>query len=337
VSVHKEQKLIDPFGRTVDYIRLSVTDRCDFRCVYCMAEEMTFLPKSELLTLEELEIIIRTFMSLGTKKVRLTGGEPLVRRNIMHLIKALGAEVKAGALEELTLTTNGSQLHKMADELYEAGVRRLNISLDSRDADNFRKITRWGDLDKVMRGLEIAKKAGLSLKINMVALKGVNDGEFVDMLQWCGDEGFDLTIIEVMPMGDIGNENRLDQYLPLTTVRRLIEERFTLTPSAHRTAGPARYYNVEETGGRLGLITPLTHNFCESCNRVRMTCTGELYMCLGQDDNANLAAALRDGGQEALKKAIIDAIARKPKGHDFEISRKSSGPAVSRHMNVTGG
>ena len=337
MSVHNEQKLIDPFGRTVDYIRLSVTDRCDFRCVYCMAEEMTFLPKSELLTLEELEIIIRTFMSLGTKKVRLTGGEPLVRRNIMHLIKALGAEVKAGNLDELTLTTNGSQLHKMADELYEAGVRRLNISLDSRDADNFRKITRWGDLDKVMRGLEIAKKAGLSLKINMVALKGVNDGEFVDMLQWCGDEGFDLTIIEVMPMGDIGNENRLDQYLPLTSVRRLIEERFTLTPSAHRTAGPARYYNVEETGGRLGLITPLTHNFCESCNRVRMTCTGELYMCLGQDDNANLAAALREGGQKALKNAIIDAIARKPKGHDFEISRKSSGPAVSRHMNVTGG
>ena len=337
MSVHNEQKLVDPFGRTVDYIRLSVTDRCDFRCVYCMAEEMTFLPKSELLTLEELEIIIRTFMSLGTKKVRLTGGEPLVRRNIMHLIKALGAEVKAGNLDELTLTTNGSQLHKMADELYEAGVRRLNISLDSRDTDNFRKITRWGDLDKVMRGLETAKKAGLSLKINMVALKGVNDGEFVDMLQWCGDEGFDLTIIEVMPMGDIGNENRLDQYLPLTSVRRLIEERFTLTPSAHRTAGPARYYNVEETGGRLGLITPLTHNFCESCNRVRMTCTGELYMCLGQDDNANLAAALREGGQEALKNAIIDAIARKPKGHDFEISRKSSGPAVSRHMNVTGG
>ena len=337
MSVHNEQKLIDPFGRTVDYIRLSVTDRCDFRCVYCMAEEMTFLPKSELLTLEELETIIRTFMSLGTKKVRLTGGEPLVRRNIMHLIKALGAEVKAGNLDELTLTTNGSQLHKMADDLHEAGVRRLNISLDSRDVDNFRKITRWGDLDKVMRGLEIAKKAGLSLKINMVALKGVNDGEFVDMLQWCGDEGFDLTIIEVMPMGDIGNENRLDQYLPLTTVRKLIEERFTLTPSAHRTAGPARYYNVEETGGCLGLITPLTHNFCESCNRVRMTCTGELYMCLGQDDNANLAAALRDGGQVALKKAIIDAIARKPKGHDFEISRKSSGPAVSRHMNVTGG
>ena len=337
MSVHNEQKLIDPFGRTVDYIRLSVTDRCDLRCIYCMAEEMTFLPKSELLTLEELEIIIRTFMDLGTRKVRLTGGEPLVRRNIMHLIQALGADVKAGTLDELTLTTNGSQLHKMADELYEAGVRRLNISLDSRDADNFRKITRWGDLDKVMRGLEIAKKAGLSLKINMVALKGVNDGEFVDMLQWCGDEGFDLTIIEVMPMGDIGNENRLDQYLPLTTVRSQLEKHFTLTPSAHRTAGPARYFNVEETGGRLGLITPLTHNFCESCNRVRMTCTGELYMCLGQDDNANLAVALREGGQEALKKAIINAIARKPKGHDFEISRKSSGPAVSRHMNVTGG
>ena len=337
MSVHNEQQLIDPFGRTVDYIRLSVTDRCDFRCVYCMAEEMTFLPKSELLTLEELEIIIRTFMSLGTKKVRLTGGEPLVRRNIMHLINAIGAEVKAGHLDELTLTTNGSQLHKYADGLYEAGVRRLNISLDSRNADNFRKITRWGDLDKVMNGLAIAQKAGLSLKINMVALKGVNDDEFADMLQWCGDEGFDLTIIEVMPMGDIGNENRLDQYLPLTNVRSLIEERFTLTPSTHRTAGPARYFEVAETKGRLGLITPLTHNFCESCNRVRMTCTGELYMCLGQDDNANLALALRQGGEAALKEAIIEAIARKPKGHDFEISRKSSGPAVSRHMNVTGG
>ena len=218
------------------------------------------------------------------------------------------------------------------------GVRRLNISLDSRDADNFRKITRWGDLDKVMRGLEIAKKVGLSLKINMVALKGVNDGEFVDMLQWCGDEGFDLTIIEVMPMGDIGNENRLDQYLPLTTVRGQLEKAFYLDAicTSHSRAS-ARYFNVEETGGRLGLITPLTHNFCESCNRVRMTCTGELYMCLGQDDNADLAVALREGGQEALKKAIIDAIARKPKGHDFEISRKSSGPAVSRHMNVTGG
>lgn len=337
MSVHNEQKLIDPFGRAVDYIRLSVTDRCDFRCVYCMAEEMTFLPKSELLTLEELETIIRTFMSLGTKKVRLTGGEPLVRRNIMHLIKSLGAEVKSGQLDELTLTTNGSQLHKMADDLYEAGVRRLNISLDSRNKENFRKITRWGDLDKVMMGLETAKKAGLSLKINMVALKGVNDHEFIDMLQWCGDEGFDLTIIEVMPMGDIGNENRLDQYLPLTAVRTLIEERFTLTPSMHRTAGPARYFDVAETQGRLGLITPLTHNFCESCNRVRMTCTGELYMCLGQDDNANLAHALREGGQDALKEAIIEAIGRKPKGHDFEISRKSSGPAVSRHMNVTGG
>lgn len=330
-------QLIDPYGRSVDYIRLSVTDRCDFRCVYCMAEDMTFLPKADLLTLEELEQIVKCFMSLGTRKVRLTGGEPLVRRNIMHLISALGAEVKAGRLDEVTLTTNGSQLGKMAHELYEAGVRRLNISLDSRDKDTFKDITRWGDLDKVMAGLETAKQAGLSLKINMVALKGVNEDEFADMLRWCGDEGFDLTIIEVMPMGDIGSENRLDQYLPLTEVRRQLENHFTLTPSTHRTAGPARYFDVQETGGRLGLITPLTHNFCESCNRVRMTCTGELYMCLGQDDNANLAHALRSGGEAALKEAIIEAIGRKPKGHDFEISRRNSAPAVSRHMSVTGG
>ena len=332
-----QNELVDPFGRKVDYIRLSVTDRCDFRCVYCMAEEMTFLPKAELLSLEELEQITKTFISLGTRKIRLTGGEPLVRRNIMQLISRLGEQVKEGNLDEITLTTNGSQLEKMAQQLYEAGVRRLNISLDSRDPDNFKKITRWGDLNKVMAGLKTAKSVGLKLKINMVALKGVNDDEFIDMLHWCGQEGFDLTIIEVMPMGDIGSENRLDQYLPLSTVKDIISKEFTLVASTHKTAGPARYYDVIETGGRLGFITPLTHNFCESCNRVRLTCTGELYMCLGQDDNANLADALRNGGQEQLEKTIIEAIARKPKGHDFEISRERSGPAVSRHMNVTGG
>ena len=336
-QTQSQTQLIDPFGRIVDYVRLSVTDRCDFRCVYCMAEEMTFLPKADLLTLEELDEITKTFISLGTRKIRLTGGEPLVRRNIMQLITSLGDEVKAGRLDEVTLTTNGSQLSKMADDLYQAGVRRLNISLDSRQKESFQKITRWGDLDKVMTGLESAKQAGLKLKINMVALKGVNDGEFADMVRWCGDEGFDLTIIEVMPMGDIGSENRLDQYLPLSEVQKMIEADFTLHKSVHKTAGPARYYDVKETGGRLGFITPLTHNFCESCNRVRMTCTGELYLCLGQDDNANLAKALREGGKDGLRSAIIEAISRKPKGHDFEISRQKSGPAVARHMNVTGG
>lgn len=333
----EETRLIDPFGRLVDYVRLSVTDRCDFRCVYCMAEEMTFLPKSDLLTLEELEEITKTFISLGTRKIRLTGGEPLVRRNIMQLIRALGQEVKQGRLDEVTLTTNGSQLEKMADELYEAGVRRLNISLDSRDPETFQKITRWGDLDKVMRGLAAAKQAGLKLKINMVALKGVNDGEFHDMVRWCGEEGFDLTIIEVMPMGDIGAENRLDQYLPLSQVKEIISQAYTMVASDHKTAGPARYYDIKETGGRVGMITPLTHNFCESCNRVRMTCTGELYLCLGQDDKADLAKALRQHGPDGLKEAIIEAIARKPKGHDFDISRDNQAPAVARHMSVTGG
>ena len=332
-----QQTLVDPFGRIVDYVRLSVTDRCDFRCVYCMAEEMTFLPKKDLLSLEELEQITDVFISLGTRKIRLTGGEPLVRRNIMQLIEKLGQQVKLGHLDEVTLTTNGSQLHKMAKPLYDAGVRRLNISLDSRHADSFKKITRWGDLDIVMEGLQAAKAAGLKLKINMVALKGVNDTEFADMLRWCGDEGFDLTIIEVMPMGDIGSESRLDQYLPLHDVRAQLEQEFTLIESPYKTAGPARYFDVRETGGRLGFITPLTHNFCESCNRVRMTCTGELYMCLGQDDNANLAKALREGGVARLEQSIKEAIGRKPKGHDFEISRQRSGPAVSRHMNVTGG
>ena len=298
---------------------------------------MTFLPKAELLTLEELEIMCRRFMAAGVRKIRLTGGEPLVRRNIMQLIRNLGAEAKTGALDELTITTNGSQLVKMADDLFDAGVRRVNISLDTLDPEKFRTITRWGDLDKVLAGLRAAQSAGLDVKINAVALKGGNDAELGDMLAWCGDKGFDMTIIEVMPMGDIGTENRLDQYLPLSRVRAELSKRFTLTDIPFRTGGPARYVNVEETGRKLGFITPLTHNFCESCNRVRVTCTGQLYMCLGQDDNADLRRALRDGGPSALDAAIAEAIGRKPKGHDFIIDRRHSNPAVSRHMNVTGG
>ena len=332
-----DRRLIDPFGRTVDYLRVSVTDRCDLRCVYCMAEEMTFLPKAELLTLEELETLCRRFMAAGVRKIRLTGGEPLVRRNIMQLINNLGAEVKAGVLDELTITTNGTQLEKMAGDLFEAGVRRVNISLDTLNPDKFKRITRWGDLDKVLAGLRAAQAAGLGVKINAVALKGDNDGDLADMLAWCGKEGFDMTIIEVMPMGDIGSENRLDQYLPLSRVRADLSKRFTLTDIPFRTGGPARYVKVEETGRKLGFITPLTHNFCESCNRVRVTCTGQLYMCLGQDDNADLRRALRDGGEAGLDDAIAEAIGRKPKGHDFIIDRRHSDPAVSRHMSVTGG
>jgi len=333
---NKPAKLVDPFGRAIDYIRVSVTDRCDFRCVYCMAEEMTFLPKSELLSLEELEVVCRNFMRLGTRKIRLTGGEPLVRRNIMHLIRNLGAEVKSGNLDELTITTNGSQLEKKAEELAEAGVRRLNVSLDTLDADKFQLITRWGALDKVLAGMKAARKAGLQIKLNTVALKGVNEDELGDMVAFAGDEGFDMTIIEVMPMGDIGNENRVDQYLPVSVVRSRLEKRFTLTPSDYATAGPARYVEVGETGRRLGFITPMTHNFCESCNRVRITCTGQLYMCLGQDDHADLSRALRGGGEAGLQEAIYEAIGRKPKGHDFVISRREA-RNVGRMMNVTGG
>ncbi len=335
--VMPSQQLVDPFGRTVDYIRVSVTDRCDFRCVYCMAENMTFLPKAELLSLEELEQVCRSFMALGTRKIRLTGGEPLVRRNIMHLIRNLGAEVKAGNLDEVTITTNGSQLHKLSDELVDAGVKRVNISIDTLDPDRFREITRWGELDKVLTGLEAAKRAGLAIKLNAVALKDVNEAELGDMVLWAGEQGFDMTIIEVMPMGDIGNENRVDQYLPLSQVRSQLAQRFDLSDSTYQTPGPARYVEVGETGRRLGFITPLTHNFCESCNRVRVTCTGQLYMCLGQDDNADLATALRQHGEAGLTAAIIEAIGRKPKGHDFIISRRAPAAAVARHMNVTGG
>ena len=332
-----QNPLLDPFGRPIEYLRVSVTDRCDFRCVYCMAENMTFLPKAELLTLEELETVCKRFMAVGTRKIRLTGGEPLVRKNIMSLISNLGDEVKRGHLDEVTLTTNGSQLYKMADDLARAGVRRLNVSIDSLDHDKFKDITRWGDLGKVLDGLEAAKSAGLSIKINVVALKNFNDDELAEMLRWCGKQGFDMTIIEVMPMGDIGSENRLDQYLPLSQVRAELEKEFTLTDLDFRTGGPARYVSVTETGGKLGFITPLTHNFCESCNRVRLTCTGMLYMCLGQDDNADLSHALRMHGVDGLDASILEAIGRKPKGHDFIIDRDHQDPAVARHMSVTGG
>jgi cyclic pyranopterin phosphate synthase len=330
--------MIDPYGRHITYLRVSVTDRCDFRCVYCMAEDMTFLPKAEVLTLEELDRACSAFVRLGVRKLRLTGGEPLVRRNIMGLVRALGRHIAAGALDELTLTTNGSQLEKYAEELKAAGMRRINVSLDTLDPAKFTAITRWGKLDKVMAGLEAAKRAGLAVKINTVALKGVNDDEFDRLVAWCGEQGFDLTFIEVMPMGDIGEEARLAQYLPLSLVRAQLKRRWSLEDTDYRTGGPARYDVVRETGQRIGFITPLTHNFCESCNRVRLTCTGTLFMCLGQEDAADLRTPLRLTDSDApLEAAIHEAISRKPKGHDFVIDRRHHRPAVARHMSVTGG
>jgi len=329
--------MIDPFGRHVSYLRVSVTDRCDFRCVYCMAEDMTFLPKKDVLSLEELERLCGAFIRRGVRKLRLTGGEPLVRRGIMTLINNLGRHLETGALDELTLTTNGSQLARYADDLVAAGVRRINVSVDTLDPDKFREATRWGRLEQVMEGLAAAKKAGLAVKINAVALKHLNAAEFGDMIRWCGENGFDLTLIETMPLGEI-NEDRVDQYLPLSEVRQDLEKRWTLTDIPYRTGGPARYTEIEETGRKLGFITPLTHNFCESCNRVRLTCTGTLYMCLGQEDAADLRVPLRASDDDAvLDQAITDAIARKPKGHDFIIDRRNQGPAVGRHMSMTGG
>jgi len=329
--------MIDPFGRHVSYMRVSVTDRCDFRCVYCMAEDMTFLPKKDVLSLEELERLCGAFIRRGVRKLRLTGGEPLVRRGIMTLINNLGKHLETGALDELTLTTNGSQLARYADDLVAAGVRRINVSVDTLDPDKFREATRWGRLEQVMEGLAAAKKAGLAVKINAVALKHLNAAEFDDMIRWCGENGFDLTLIETMPLGEI-NEDRVDQYLPLSEVRQDLDKRWTLTDIPYRTGGPARYTEIEETGRKLGFITPLTHNFCESCNRVRLTCTGTLYMCLGQEDAADLRAPLRASDDDAvLDQAITDAIARKPKGHDFIIDRRNQGPAVGRHMSMTGG
>ncbi|HEU4985661.1 MAG TPA: GTP 3',8-cyclase MoaA [Rhizobiaceae bacterium] len=329
--------MIDPFGRAITYLRVSVTDRCDFRCVYCMAEDMHFLPKKDLLSLEELDRLCTVFIEKGVRKLRLTGGEPLVRKNIMHLVRELSRHLKSGALEELTLTTNGSQLARFADELADCGVRRINISLDTLDPQKFRSITRWGDLDKVMRGIEAAERAGLKIKLNAVALKGFNEFEIPDMMRWAHGRGMDLTLIETMPLGEI-EADRTDQYLPLSQMRAELERQFTLTDIPYKTGGPARYVEVAETGGRLGFITPLTHNFCESCNRVRITCTGTLYMCLGQEDAADLRTPLRASeGNELLSQAIDEAIGRKPKGHDFVIDRQTKRPAVSRHMSVTGG
>ncbi|MBB4569769.1 GTP 3',8-cyclase MoaA [Rhizobium leucaenae] len=329
--------MIDPFGRAVTYLRVSVTDRCDFRCTYCMAENMTFLPKKDLLTLEELNRLCSAFIAKGVRKIRLTGGEPLVRKNIMFLVRELGKRVQAGELEELTLTTNGSQLSRHAEELYDCGVRRINVSLDTLDPDKFHAITRWGDFAKVMEGIDAAQKAGLKIKLNAVALKDFNEAEIPELLRFAHGRGMDLTVIETMPMGEI-EEDRTDRYLPLSKLRADLEQQFTLTDIPYKTGGPARYVEVVETGGRLGFITPLTHNFCESCNRVRLTCTGTLYMCLGQNDAADLRTALRATEDDALVYAAIDeAITRKPKGHDFIIDRTHNRPAVARHMSVTGG
>lgn len=329
--------MVDPFGRSITYLRVSVTDRCDFRCTYCMSEHMTFLPKKDLLTLEELDRLCSVFITRGVRKLRLTGGEPLVRKNIMSLVRNLGRHIETGMLEELTLTTNGSQLSKFADELADCGVRRINVSLDTLDRDKFRHITRWGDLDRVMEGLDAAQAAGIKVKLNAVALKDFNDAEIPDLMRFAHGRGMDLTVIETMPMGEI-EEDRTDRYLPLSQLRADLEKSFTLIDSDYQTGGPARYVTVKETGGRMGFITPMTHNFCESCNRVRLTCTGTLYMCLGQDDAADLRTALRASDSDAyLSSAIDEALLRKPKGHDFIIDRTHNRPAVSRHMSVTGG
>lgn len=330
--------LIDPFARAIDYLRVSVTDRCDFRCVYCMTENMTFLPKAELLTLEELDRLCSAFIEMGVHKLRITGGEPLVRKGILTFFHAMSRHLLSGALKELTLTTNGSQLRKYAGELAGMGVKRINVSLDTLDAAKFAQITRWGRLDQVLDGIKAAKDANLQVKINAVALKGFNENELFKLTDWCAEEGHDLTFIEVMPMGDLGNEDRLDQYWSLKDLRQRLEDRHHLTDLTVRTGGPARYVRVDSTGQIIGFITPLTHNFCESCNRVRLTCTGELYMCLGQEDMADLRAPLRATPEnELLQQAIRNAIARKPKGHDFDYSRQTVAGQVVRHMNHTGG
>ena len=342
MSVHaptpaRPKPLIDPFQRAIEYLRVSVTDRCDFRCVYCMSEDMTFLPKRDLLSLEELDRLCSVFVSRGVRKLRITGGEPLVRRDIMTLFRSLSRHLESGALDELTVTTNGSQLAKHARELAACGVRRINVSLDTLDAATFKDLTRWGDLARVLAGIDAAQEAGLAVKINAVALRGVNDREAPALIEWAHGRGMDITFIEVMPMGEM-EIARADQYLPLSVLRAQLMDRFTLEEIDYRTGGPARYVRVKETGGRLGFITPMTHNFCESCNRVRLTCTGVLYMCLGQEDAADLRTPLRASEtDEAVMQAIENAIARKPKGHDFIIDRRSNKPAVGRHMSLTGG
>ena len=330
--------LIDPFMRPITYLRVSVTDRCDFRCVYCMAEDMTFLPKRDLLTLEELDRMCSAFVDLGVEKLRITGGEPLVRRDIMTFFKGMSRHLDSGALKELTLTTNGSQLHRFADELASYGVKRINISLDTIVPDKFAAITRWGKLDNVLRGIDAAQNAGMRVKINAVALKDFNDSELFTITEWCKSRDMDLTWIEVMPMGDLGNEDRLGQYWSLEDLRGQLAQHYTLTELSERTGGPARYVRLEETGQKIGFITPLTHNFCESCNRVRLTCTGQLYMCLGQEDMVDLRAPLRASESNGpVSEAIRDAISKKPKGHDFDYSRQRIDGQMSRHMSHTGG
>jgi cyclic pyranopterin phosphate synthase len=329
--------MIDPFGRHITYLRVSLTDRCDFRCVYCMAEQPEFLPKAELLSLEEIERVCAAFMRKGVKRIRITGGEPLVRRDALRLIERLGAWIGAGGLKELTLSTNGSQLVRFAKPLAAAGIKRINVSLDTRDSDKFRAITRWGEVGKVLAGIDAALEAGLKVKINTVALKGVNEDEFADLIRWAHRRGMDLTLVEIMPMGGI-DADRVAQFLPLSMVRADLARRFTFEDIDYRTGGPARYVRVVETGGRLGFITPLTYNFCESCNRVRLTCTGTLFMCLGQEDAADLRGPLRASSDDGMLDEAIDAaIARKPKGHDFMIDHRHSAPAVARAMSMTGG
>ena len=329
-------QLIDPFGREVNYLRVSVTDRCDFRCTYCMSENMAFLPKKDILSLEELETICKLFIKLGTKKIRLTGGEPLVRKGILNLIQNLGKKIGNG-LDELTLTTNGSQLEKYAEFLKENGINRVNVSLDHLDPNKFKEITRWGDLNKVLAGIEKAKNVGIKVKINTVALKHFNENNIVEMIEWCSSNECDMTLIEVMPMGDIGSENRFNQYLPLSEVKKTLYKSYKLINIPKKTGGPARYYKIEGKNIDLGFITPLTHNFCETCNRVRLTCTGILYMCLGQDDNVNLKDILRNKGLSYLENSLFKAISKKPKGHDFNISRSGINISSDRHMSVTGG
>lgn len=331
-------RLVDPFQRPVTYLRLSVTDRCDFRCTYCMSEHMTFLPKKDLLTLEELDRICTAFIGLGVKKLRITGGEPLVRRGIMEFFRGMARHLDTGALGELTLTTNGSQLHRFANDLYDCGVRRVNVSLDTLDDEKFAKITRWGRLPQVLRGIEAAQKAGLRVKINAVAVKNFNQTELFDLVDFCAKGDMDLTFIEVMPMGDMDEVARLGQFWSLTDLRDELATRFTLTDLGDNTGGPARYMRLEETGQKIGLIQPLSHNFCESCNRVRMSCTGQLYTCLGHDGMTDLRAPLRANDDDShLIDAIHAAIARKPKGHDFDYSRQRVGGQTQRHMSHTGG
>ena len=331
--------LIDPFHRAINYLRISVTDRCDFRCVYCMSEAMQFLPKKQLLTLEELDRMCSTFVRLGVEKLRITGGEPLVRRDIMSFFQSMSRHLESGKLKELTLTTNGSQLHHFADQLHAAGVRRINISLDTLDEEKFARVTRWGRLPQVLRGIEAAQNAGLRVKINTVALKGFNEDELFSLTEWCARRDMDLTFIEVMPMGDLEGEDRIGQYWPLTELRAKLAQQYTLSDLDERSGGPARYVKLVESGQKIGFITPLTHNFCESCNRVRLTCTGELYMCLGQEGKADLRMPLRDhpSDDKPLELAIRQAIGRKPKGHDFDYSRQEIAGQMSRHMSHTGG